>query len=153
MIRGVDRRAMEILESYSYPGNVRELENLISFAVVSTRGPTVTLSDLPKKFLAAVALERETARSLETPISPAQALDSTHPLTGNDNIYGRRVEQVRTSRPMMLSSTELCSLKEIEEQHIRRVLASCDGNKAKSARILGINRVTLYRKLKDFGLA
>jgi two-component system NtrC family response regulator len=44
---GVSREAMDLLFKHDYPGNVRELENLIHRAVVLSRGPLVTTADLP----------------------------------------------------------------------------------------------------------
>ena len=46
-IRGLTREARDALLRYDYPGNVRELENLIERAVVLTRGETISLADLP----------------------------------------------------------------------------------------------------------
>ena len=54
----LDPRVIELLESYRFPGNVRELENLLAHAVVSARGPVVGIADLPPSFLRAVAEER-----------------------------------------------------------------------------------------------
>jgi len=48
-IRGVDPMAMEALMAYAWPGNIRELENIIERAVVLSRGDTITVEDLPHK--------------------------------------------------------------------------------------------------------
>jgi DNA-binding NtrC family response regulator len=45
-------------------------------------------------------------------------------------------------------STEQLQLRDAEQQHIERVLRSVDGNRQEAARILGIDRSTLYRKLQ-----
>lgn len=47
MVRGVSREAMDRLMTYSYPGNIRELENIIERAVILCRGELIHLSDLP----------------------------------------------------------------------------------------------------------
>lgn len=44
------------------------------------------------------------------------------------------------------------TLKELEEEHIRRVLALCEGRTTEAAEILGIGRATLYRRFKDLGI-
>lgn len=44
------------------------------------------------------------------------------------------------------------TLKELEEEHIRRVLALCEGRTSEAARTLGIGRATLYRRLSDLGI-
>ena len=46
-IEGVSREALDLLLKYSYPGNVRELENIMHRAVVLSRGPLITTADLP----------------------------------------------------------------------------------------------------------
>jgi DNA-binding protein Fis len=43
-------------------------------------------------------------------------------------------------------------LHELERQHILRVLSACEGQKAKAAAILGINRTTLWKKLRLYGV-
>ncbi|MDA8168902.1 MAG: sigma-54 dependent transcriptional regulator [Nitrospiraceae bacterium] len=48
-VKGVDQRAMEVLIAYDWPGNIRQLENVIERAIVLTRYDTVVLADLPKK--------------------------------------------------------------------------------------------------------
>jgi transcriptional regulator of acetoin/glycerol metabolism len=48
---------------------------------------------------------------------------------------------------------DLPSLVQREEEYIRYVLEHCDGNRTRAAQILGIDRVSLWRKLKKYGLA
>lgn len=109
-IDNIDSAAMSMLLAYDYPGNVRELENLIE------RG---------------VALARE--RSL-TPMELPDALTST-----------RNTELPHTE-------DQLTTLAQREEDYIRHVLECSDGNRTRAAQILGIDRVSLWRKLKKYGL-
>ena len=62
-IKGITREARDLLLKYDYPGNVRELENIIERAVVITRGPAIFVGDLP--FRDDAASQRETAYSME----------------------------------------------------------------------------------------
>lgn len=48
-ILGTDKNAMELLTSYSWPGNIRELENTIERAVILTNGTTISINNLPKE--------------------------------------------------------------------------------------------------------
>jgi DNA-binding NtrC family response regulator len=98
--------ALERLRSYSFPGNVRELENIIERAVVLARGERIELAHLPEMV----------------------------------------VKPVRTA--ITSGSGGLQSLDQQERQHIERVLEQTGGNKSKAAEILGIDRVSLWRKLK-----
>ena len=93
------REAVARLLDYPFPGNVRELENLLEGAAALVPGDTIEAGDL----------------------------------------------QLGTARPPEGSNGSL-DLATLEIQHIRRVLESVDGNKSEAARILGINRRTLYRK-------
>lgn len=110
MRRGVHRiepAAMELLEHYAFPGNVRELENIIARGTAITAGDSITVNDLP--------------------------------------------ETVRQSGELALAGRpgRLPTLEEQERAYIRRVLAETGGNQTAAAQILGINRASLWRKLKD----
>ncbi|MEJ2683178.1 MAG: sigma-54 dependent transcriptional regulator [Candidatus Sulfobium sp.] len=50
-IKGIDQRALEALLSYDWPGNIRQLENIIERAIVLTRYDTIVRADLPRKIL------------------------------------------------------------------------------------------------------
>jgi len=92
---------------YDWPGNVRQLENVLERSFALYPGPVL---DAPE-----IAIN---SASPAAPIPPAaEAVEAT--------------------------------LEEIEAQHIRRVLAACDNNQAAAARVLGISRSTLRRKLEQ----
>ncbi len=101
---------MARLRSYDFPGNVRELENLIERAVTLGRGGTLTVADLPDELAAPL------------PLPP-----------------GAEEERLPT-------------LEEREREYIKMVLVRTGGNKTRAAEILGIDRVSLWRKIKKFGL-
>ena len=94
------------LEAYNWPGNIRELKNVIERAVILCDGNELDSSLLPYEFAIATA-------------------------------------KVNTSS---------FDLAVIEQQHIHRVLAHTQGNRAEAARLLNIGITTLYRKLKEYGL-
>jgi len=100
----LSRDALAVLMSHPFPGNVRELENIVQAALALTSGDVITGADLP--------LEEA---DHDLPVSPAER-----------------------------------TLRDVEQQHIERVLRSVDGNRQEAARILGIDRSTLYRKTKRF---
>jgi transcriptional regulator with PAS, ATPase and Fis domain len=73
---------------------------------------------------------------------------------------GKRLDSADLSFPFVLQKeTDLspeqkeCTLEELEKQHIKRVLEATSGNISHAAKILGIERVTLYNKLKKYNLA
>jgi two-component system response regulator HydG len=105
----ISTAALEALQRYEWPGNARELENVIERAIVLGRHAQVELEDLP---------------------DPLR-------MRGNGGIE---------------PSADLGPLARVEREHILRTLRSVKGNKAAAARLLGLDRKTLYRKLEAYGL-
>jgi len=97
----LSRDAVKALLDYPFPGNVRELENLLEGAAALVSGDTIEAADLQ------FGIAREVADEL--------------PVTSAD-------------------------LRNVENAHIRRVLAQVKGNKSRAAKLLGVSRRTLYRK-------
>jgi DNA-binding NtrC family response regulator len=106
----VSDEVMEILMNYAFPGNVRELENIMERAVTLASGSTVELAHLPM------------------------------------DLREHRFEVQRREK------TELPTLDEHEREYVAWVLDQVKGNKTKAAEILGIDRVSLWRKLKRYHL-
>jgi len=104
-------RALEILMEYDWPGNIRELENVIERAAILCQNDIIEPADL------------------SLPSAPMV-------LAGG----GRSEEKIGTAVP----------LKEIERMHIEGVLKTFRGNKAESAKVLGISLKTLYTKLQQY---
>ncbi len=107
-INGFSDEALGMLTSYGYPGNIRELENIVEHAVSMASGPIVQVENLPED------------------------------LTEYD-VY-----------TFHKSDDRLKSLEEVEREYIRWVLDRVGNRKAEAARVLGIDRTSLYRKLKRF---
>ncbi len=105
-VAGIDDGMMDILLDYPFPGNVRELENIIERAVTLATGQILTAQDLPDEL---------------------------------------KIAHFRTIRRR---SRSFVSLREIEREYIQWVLSQTGGNKSRAARILGIDRASLWRKLK-----
>jgi two-component system response regulator AtoC len=114
-VRDVEPEAMRILQRHSWPGNVRELQNVIERAVVLSKGPTITVADLPDSLV---------CESIVAATGPAH-------------------------RPMPLRD----ALAEPEKRIIEAALRANGGNRQLTAEQLGINRTTLYKKMKRYGLA
>jgi DNA-binding NtrC family response regulator len=123
--------AMEIVERYDYPGNVRELENAIEHAVALSEGRFIRPADLPT--------------ALRTP-----RMLPTHGDAGSGSGTVRDVGRAPLTRDA--ENRDTWSLADVEKEHIQRVLSLHKGNATSAARQLGISRTTLWRKLRQYGL-
>jgi two-component system response regulator HydG len=106
-MRGFAPEAAQLLLSYPFPGNVRELQNTIERALAMARFDHITPDDLPQRMRVARA-------------EKASVLD-----------FG----------------DELVPLSEVERRYIHYVLEAVQGHRKQAAKILGLDRKTLYRKL------
>lgn len=122
----VDEMALEAMSAYHWPGNIRELQNVIERAVVLCEGHQVTVADLPHAVAQATFQPQILANS-----SPAA------PRT-------RPVPELVAQRTVIGS--------EGERQQLVEALQRCGGNKAEAARLLGIPRSTFFSKLRRHGL-
>lgn len=104
-VEGFDSDAAELLASHSWPGNLRELNNVVKRAVLLTRGNKITTVEL------------------------TQAMG-----------------QIRTDNVLLLHDEDT------ERQRIITALQQTNGNKAKAARLLGIDRKTIYNKIEKLGI-
>jgi DNA-binding NtrC family response regulator len=109
-ITAITDEVMEILLGYEYPGNVRELENIIERAVTLSSGPVIEVGHL----------------------SP--------------DLQQRQFQVQRRQK------REFLTLEENERDYIAWVVKQVNGNKTRAAEILGIDRVSLWRKLKRYEL-
>jgi two-component system response regulator HydG len=113
--------AFQKLVDYLWPGNVRELQNTIEYAVVLARQGQITVKELPAEVQLPIALQQRGERAL----------------TQNGLGVGNSRGGAR-------------SLNDMERNAILDALAQCHGNKKKAAELLGIQRPTLYNKMKRY---
>jgi len=108
-VRAISDEALALLKRYDFPGNVRELENIVERGVALCQGDTLEAAHLPDDLrdLAIRAFRRREGR--------------------------------------------VASLEEQEREYIQWVLEEAHGNQTLAAQMLGIDRVSLWRKLKRFG--
>jgi len=103
-------KVIEFLETYHWPGNVRQLKNVIEGLVVMSPTREITPKNLPEEI----------------------------------RLEGSKEHYVKLRSGI--------TIKEAEKDLIHSTLIECGRNKAKTARILGVGRKTLYRKMKEYGL-
>lgn len=105
-IIGFDNDTMQLFQSYSWPGNLRQMKNVIKYATLLATGRCITRKELPEEL--------------------------TENLLSHANIQLKNVEH--------------------ERDLIRKALQECGNNKTRAAQLLGIDRKTLYNKLKIYQL-
>lgn len=105
-IIGFDNDTMQLFQSYSWPGNLRQMKNVIKYATLLATGRYITRKELPEEL--------------------------TENLPSHTNIQLKNVEH--------------------ERELIRKALQECGNNKTRAAQLLGIDRKTLYNKLKIYQL-
>jgi DNA-binding NtrC family response regulator len=146
-VTGLTPEASDLIADFSWPGNVRQLENTIFRAVVLCDGDTLDVCDFPQ-IAAAMGVQPRARRT--APIPPPRMVTPAIP----------EMAPVRPTpepaSPYVMSTTDIAGhvrkLEEIETEVIRMAISRYDGHMSEVARRLGIGRSTLYRKLKDLGL-
>lgn len=145
-IKGISAPALELLTRYSWPGNIRQLENAVFRAVVLCDGDQLTPSEFPQ-----IAAREGVTVSLDA----APAVPSTPALSVPSDGYLGQPSLVDTaSQYGMIDLTDgqggPRTLATLEEQAIRFAIGHLNGHMSEVARSLGIGRSTLYRKLSDY---
>ena len=145
--------AMRVLESYAFPGNVRELENVLQRAAVMLLGGTIEVGDLP----AVVRMGSGSTAVRATPTTGAPEVPAAPELSPPSN--APREGAVDSMRAPAAGSTSYATLDDLpidldklERWAIERALNSTDGQLTEAAMLLGIGRTTLYRKLARHGI-
>jgi transcriptional regulator with PAS, ATPase and Fis domain len=145
----IDASCLQRLAAYSWPGNVRQMENLLERALIRSRGgATLTAEnlDLPELDLLELDLPELEPPALELAAPAAPQRPVLEPPLAEALRYAA-AEPAAVPPPPAASS-----LREIEKQAIAEAISACRGNIRQTAARLGIARNTLYRKMQDYGL-
>jgi transcriptional regulator with GAF, ATPase, and Fis domain len=117
---------LRLLLEYAWPGNVRELENALEYAVAVCKGQTILPEDLPG----------EVGSGLVHPVSAPAAASSPAP-----------------APPTRSNGTQRAEADVIDSARIRGALEACHWRRHEAARVLNISRTTLWRRMRELGLA
>jgi two-component system response regulator HydG len=143
-VRSVESQVLRLLERHPWPGNVRELKNCIEAMVAVSRREELGLEDLPDWIRRPELTQTDPADWFYEATFPS-ATTPTHP--SPEETFGEKTRRERAPIPVYVGM----ALAEIEREAICATLDLTEGNKAEAARILGIARRTLFRKVKEFG--
>ncbi|MEM6689818.1 MAG: sigma-54 dependent transcriptional regulator [Planctomycetota bacterium] len=135
---------LEALQAYSWPGNVRELQNYIERAVVMSHTDDLTLDLLPH----CVTRSEDTRQSVSGLLGGSSQSDFSE-----QSFETMTSTLVQSGLSRFMNQEAYPSIVDrIEREVISQVLRQCGGIQTKAASRLGINRNTLHKKIKDYGL-
>ena len=162
--KSIGEKTLAVLEAYHWPGNVRELENVLRRAVVVSKGPALLEGDLPGELLQPTPALRPIAGPAGTapaPIAPSvppgdAVADSTPPATEAVSTDPALTGDIR---PLALQLFRWARLQRgikvlpaVERELVIEALKETQGNQVQAAKLLGITRATLRKRVDKFGI-
>ena len=171
---GFSKEAMEILLGYAWPGNIRELANTVDQSMALCDGPIILPMHLSKKFsnksvdafkssesgpvgtaggdeTSVMEIERDLRKSMAYIRSLAADSEKLAELESVLQELSEELRNVFSDNDMYVNCS--LNLQEVESITVARALGRCNGNISVAAKLLGIGRNTLYRKIKDYGIS
>src|SRR5688572_5655556 len=142
-ITGIADDALAALEAHAWPGNIRELENVLERTILFCKGDRIERADLQLQLPAIVeppapAISRTTSSGAMAPLSFEDVEDEGDELAGTTSGSLKDIVRAETSR--------------VERELIVKALEETGGNVTQAARLLKISRKSLQMKMKELGL-
>jgi two-component system nitrogen regulation response regulator GlnG len=144
--RSIPPRTMELLQAYSWPGNIRELQNVVERALIVSSDEPLTVD---ARWFVGPSTEAPRQPISEAPPARETPMPEALPTRTSDEAFGTKKP---SSEPAGVTLIAEGSLAELERQTILRTLAAVSGNRRLAATKLGIGLRTLYEKLKRYDL-
>ena len=144
--------AMASIQRFPWPGNVRQLENCIQRAMVLASGNTITLANLPEEISHGSHAPVSTPIAAETAKSAA-ALSAEPAVAANPESTKAALSQaIEVLFNFARQDKQLKLLPAAERELIVRALAETSGNQVQAAKLLGVTRATLRKRVDKFGI-
>lgn len=156
--KSISETTLVALENFNWPGNVRELENCLRRAVVIAKGPTILPSDLPPDILHNnLSRNTNSLASTSSPPTESQAPSLSNspirqPITGAIGVPLDLAEISRWLFHWAQSHSDFKILPAIERELVIEALKETQGNQVQAARMLGITRATLRKRVDKFAI-
>jgi len=139
--KSISTGVVKALEAYHWPGNVRELENIVRRALVVAKGDAILLSDLPPEIAGQSATQ-----SASAPVSSAPTTVGGDPGVTDVVSLTRKLFQWARKDP------KLKLIPAVERELVLQALKETSGNQVQAAKLLGITRATLRKRIEKFGI-
>jgi two-component system nitrogen regulation response regulator GlnG len=138
--KSVSSGVIKALEQYHRPGNVRELENIVRRALVVAKGDAILLSDLPPEIVGQLP-----SPSAAAPVSSGAASAADGNVTDVVALSRKLFQWARKDPKLKL-------IPAVERELVLQALKETSGNQVQAAKLLGITRATLRKRIEKFGI-
>jgi DNA-binding NtrC family response regulator len=149
---GFTRAAAELLMRYPWPGNIRELKNVVERTMILAPDGEIDAAHLPAELRDSGAVSAPVAGPALPSSAPQSPASSLAPAGSSASANSSLPHFLPSSLPQTSEQASADSgfptLRDLEDRYIEQVLASVNHNKARAARILGIHPTSLLRRLK-----
>jgi two-component system nitrogen regulation response regulator GlnG len=171
--KSIGEKTLSALEAYHWPGNGRELENVLRRAVVVSKGSAILESDLPPEILQSVQASRPAPTAPFSTANPLQGSSTQGSSTPAPTSSVTSVEAALSTahassldpaitgdiRPLVLQlfrwarlQSDIKVLPAVERELVIEALKETQGNQVRAAKLLGITRATLRKRVDKFGI-
>jgi len=134
--KDIEKNAMDILNEYNWPGNIRQLENTCRYITVMAPSTSITIDDIPDE-----------VKNIE------MITNGSTQVNGLDANIDWEVKLSDHIKSVLQDQKDLTNLsKELEKILLQEALKVSNGRRIDAAKILGLGRNTITRKIKDLGL-
>ena len=138
--KSISNGVVKAMEAYHWPGNVRELENIVRRALVVAKGDGILLSDLPPEIVGQSALQ-----NTATPTNSASPASGDASGTDVASLTRKLFQWARKDPKLKL-------IPAVERELVLQALKETSGNQVQAAKLLGITRATLRKRIEKFGI-
>ncbi|MBF9018788.1 MULTISPECIES: sigma-54 dependent transcriptional regulator [unclassified Oceanispirochaeta] len=123
-LQSIQPEAIKILEEYYFPGNIRELENIITRSYISSTGSSIVKADLP------LEIRENTITSIKSQLNGTEKL----------------------SKSIIDSNNLKLQIENTEREHIQKMLALTNNDRKYASELMGLSRRQLYNKISKYNL-
>ncbi len=135
----IEQGALLALAKYNFPGNIRELENMLEHAVVLADSNSIGLYDFPEELVNSVPIYYSPTKYITDERDKEEFVEDS--LSNDDFLVLEDKKDIK--------EINVKTLKQLENEYINDILNLCNGNHTEAAKKLDISRATLWRKLKE----